>query len=77
MNMYEIISYPADKFASEIMGILKTTDIGVIHTELRALIFSDEVLNLGLQHIVMASHTMRMDKIDKEMAVGGILETGR
>ena len=37
---YEIVSYPADKFASEIMEILETTDVGVIQSELRQVIGS-------------------------------------
>jgi hypothetical protein len=52
----EIVSYPGDKFASELLSILGTTDVGVIQKELKDVIFSDQVLNLGLQHIALAAN---------------------
>jgi len=56
MNLGEIVSYPGDKFASEIMEILETTDVGVIQRELRDVIFSDDVLNMGLMQFMMGAH---------------------
>lgn len=56
MNLGEIVSYPGDKFASEIMAILETTDVGVIQRELRDVIFSDDVLNMGLMQFMMGAH---------------------
>ncbi len=55
INLYEIVSYPADKFASELAKIIGSSDVGVIQKELRAVIFSDEVLNLGLQQFVTSA----------------------
>ena len=52
----EIVSYPGDKFASELLEILGTTDVGIIQRELKDVIFSDQVLNLGLQHVILAAH---------------------
>ena len=56
VSFYDFVSYPSDKFVSEITSILKTTDFKVIRDELKAVIFSDEVLNMGLRHFVMAAH---------------------
>jgi hypothetical protein len=56
LNLGEIVSYPGDKFASELLKILGTTDVGDIQRELKDVIFSDEVLNMGLQHIVLAAN---------------------
>jgi hypothetical protein len=56
INLGELVSYPTDKFASELLEILGSTDVGVIQRELRDVIFSDDVLNMGLQHIVLAAH---------------------
>jgi len=56
LNLYEVVSRPGDKFASELLKILGTTDVGDIQRELRDVIFSDDVLNMGLQHIVLAAN---------------------
>ena len=56
LDLGEIVSYPGDKFASELLEILGTTDVGVIQRELKDVIFSDQVLNLGLQHMILAAH---------------------
>jgi len=56
LDIGEIVSYPGDMFASELLKILGTTDVGVIQRELKDVIFSDQVLNLGLQHVILAAH---------------------
>jgi hypothetical protein len=56
VGLGELVSYPSDKFASELLKILGSTDLGVVQRELRDVIFSDQVLNLGLQHIILAAH---------------------
>jgi len=48
LDLGDIVSYPGDAFASELSQILETTDVGKIQSELKNIIFSDEVLNLGL-----------------------------
>lgn len=58
VDLHEIVSYPADKFVSEITEILETTDLGTIERELKAVIFSDEVLNLGLEQFVLNANDM-------------------
>ena len=63
IDLYEVVSYPADKFVSELTDILKTTDIVKIQQELKAVIFSDEVLNMGLQHFVIAAHGAMIEDI--------------
>jgi hypothetical protein len=67
VNIYEIVSYPSDKFASEITSILKTTDVGVIHDELKNVIFSDDMLNMGLQHLVNAAHNAMVEGIEAKI----------
>ena len=64
MDLFEMVSYPTDQFVSEITKILKTTAIGIIQNELKAVIFSDEVLNMGLQHFVDAAHQTMTEKVD-------------
>ena len=66
INLHEVVSYPADKFASELMDILKTKDIDKIQQELKAVIFSDEVLNMGLQHFVNAAHGSMVEGIEAQ-----------
>ena len=56
LNLAEVVSYPGDRFASELLKILGTSDVGIIQRELKDVIFSDQVLNLGLQHVVLAAH---------------------
>ena len=56
VDILEIVSNPADKFASEIIEIFETDDVATLERELTDLIFSDEVLNMGLEHFVAASH---------------------
>jgi hypothetical protein len=63
VDMYEMVSYPGDKFVSEILDILETTDVREIQKELKAVIFSDEVLNLGLQHFVVSSYEKAVEGI--------------
>ena len=65
IDLFEMVSYPADKFVSEFTDILKTTDIDKIQQELKAVIFSDEVLNMGLEHFVMAAHDAMIDDIEE------------
>jgi len=64
LDLFEMLGYPTDQFVSEITKILKTTDIGIIQNELKAVIFSDEVLNMGLQHFVEAAHQTMIDEVD-------------
>ena len=63
IDMFEIVSYPSDKFVSEIMEILKTTDAGVIQKELKTIMFSDGVLNMGLEHLVVTANEMLSEEI--------------
>jgi len=65
LDFHDFISYPADKFVREITKILGSKDIGVIRNELKAVIFSDEVLNMGLQHFVLAAHDVMIDDIEE------------
>jgi hypothetical protein len=63
IDLYEIVSYPADRFAAELTGIIDSSDVGVIQKELQAIIFSDEVLNLGLQQFVTSAFEGMNDNI--------------
>ena len=65
VDTFEIVSNPADKFASEIMEIFETDDVATLEQELTDLIFSDEVLNMGLEHFVAASHEAYAAKINE------------
>jgi len=65
VDIFEIVSNPADKFASEIMEIFETDDVATLERELTDLIFSDEVLNMGLEHFVAASHEAYAAKINE------------
>ena len=56
IDIAEVVSYPGDMFASELLKILGSTDVGVIQRELKNVIFSDQVLNMGLQHVILAAH---------------------
>lgn len=68
VDIFEIVSNPADKFASELMEIFETDDVATLERELTDLIFSDEVLNMGLEHFVAASHEAYAAKI-KEIQI--------
>ncbi len=56
LDLYEIVSRPADKFASELKDILQTSDVDKLQREIRNVIFSDESLNMGLQQFVDAAY---------------------
>jgi hypothetical protein len=56
LDLYEIVSYPADRFASELKDILQTSDVDKLQQEIRNVVFSDESLNMGLQHFVDAAY---------------------
>jgi hypothetical protein len=66
-NLHEIVSYPADKFASELTDILKTTDIDKVQQEIKNVIFSDESLNMGLQHFVNGAYGGMIDDIEAKI----------
>jgi hypothetical protein len=63
-SFHDFVSYPSDKFVSEITGILKTTDFKAIRDELKAVIFSDEALNMGLRHFISAAHEKLAEGIE-------------
>ena len=65
IHIFELVSYPGDKFAAEILDILKTTDVGVIQNELKAVIFSDDVLSMGLEHFLAAARENMAEEIEE------------
>jgi len=67
VDIYEFVSYPADKFVSEIKNILGTDDIKIIYSELKNVIFSNEVLNMGLQRVIATAHSSIAESIETSM----------
>jgi len=56
LDFRDFVSYPSDVFVREITGILNTTDVSEIRRALKNVIFSDDMLNLCLNHFVEAAH---------------------
>ena len=52
ISLEDLLKFQDDAFVQEILEILETTDVRTVQTELKKVIFSDEVLNMGLEHFV-------------------------
>ena len=56
IDLSEVITFKDDRFAAEILEVLETTDAGIVQRELREIIFSDDVLNMGIEHFVYSAN---------------------
>ena len=76
LDFNDFAMHPTDGFVSQVTGILKTTDIDTIEQELKAIIFSDEVLNMGIEHIIFSTNEAMIDDIDRRaVQIDGIDKT--
>jgi len=64
LDFADFAAHPTDGFVSEVNNILKTTDVATIEQELRKVIFSDDVINMGIEHFVHATHEAMMEDIE-------------
>lgn len=64
LDFADFAAHSSDGFVSEVNSILKTTDVATIEQELRKVIFSDEVINMGIEHFIHATHEAMMEDIE-------------
>lgn len=64
LDFAEFAAHPTDGFVSEVNSILKTTDVAVIEQELKKVIFSDDVINMGIEHFIHSTHEAMMEDVE-------------
>lgn len=65
LDFNDFAMHPTDGFVSQVTGILKTTNVNTIEKELKAIIFSDDVLNKGIEHLIYSTNEAMMDDVDQ------------
>lgn len=64
LDFADFAAHPADGFVSEVNNILKTTDVAVIEQEIRKVIFSDKVINMGIEHFIHSTHEAMLEDVE-------------
>ena len=63
IDLKEMMAFQDDIFVNEILEILETTDVRTVQAELKNVIFSDEVLNMGLEHFITNAYDASMGDV--------------